>query len=111
MDQGEIDYNVKIEKLKNYPTEDLETKISERTAFITNAMRAGLIDPATVQKMKNSGYGESIACWKKVGECTDGLKTFSKAQMAECEKGKDALCEPTYVCDEESTEPPGAHHY
>jgi hypothetical protein len=101
VDQGEIDYMVKMEKLKSYPTEELESKISQRTAFVNNAMRTGLIDAATMQKMKNSGYRESIACWKKAGECADGLKTFSKSQMTECVNSKDALCEPTYVCDKE----------
>ena len=100
VDQGEIDYNVKMENLKSYPTEELESKISQRGAFINNAMRAGLIDAATVQKTKSAGYRESIACWKKVGECADGLKTFSEGQMAECVNIKDALCKPTFVCDE-----------
>jgi hypothetical protein len=100
VDQGEIDYYVKMRNEKNYPTEELESKISQREATTNNAVRARLIDAATVQKMKSAGYRESIACWKKVNECADGIKTFSKGQMAECENSKDALCEPIYGCDE-----------
>ena len=69
VDQGEIDYNVKMENLRNYPTEELESKISERAALITNAMKVGLIDATTVQKMKSAGYRDSMACWKHTGEC------------------------------------------
>jgi hypothetical protein len=100
VDQGEIDYNVKMINLKNYPTEELESNISEREAFINNAIRAGQIDAGTVQKMKSSGYRESVACWKQADQCAHGLKTFSKAQMTECENSKDAVCEPIYSCDE-----------
>jgi hypothetical protein len=89
VDQAEIDYYVQMIGLKNYPTEELESKISQRAAFVNNAVKVGLIDTGTVQKMKSAGYRESIACWKKVGACADGLKTFSEGQMAERENIKD----------------------
>jgi hypothetical protein len=78
VDQGEIDFYVKIKNIKDSSlTEPLDSKIRERTTFITNAMRARLIDAATVEKMKSAGYRESLACWKN-----------------------EAICDPIYVCDE-----------
>jgi hypothetical protein len=67
--KGEIDYYVKIKNFKDPPTEELESKNRQRAVFINNAMRAGLIDAATVQRMKSAGYRESMACWTKDREC------------------------------------------
>ena len=100
VDQGEIDNDRRIlGNVKNDNIRELESKNVQRETLLKRVMREGKIDAGTVQKMKSSGYIESTACSKKVDECTDGLKTFSKKQSADCKAVSDVLCELTYVCD------------
>lgn len=95
VDRAEIDINPAFES----NVDELKSKNIRREVLIQSAISRGRIDVGTVNKMKTTGYTESALCWKKANECAFGINRKIEAQVKECDRTKDALCEPTNICD------------